>query len=264
MQYPGRVIKKGESDPAVMQVLKRKLNEALGLADDPAARLDVVNPVFDTATLRAVKLFQARNVDTYGRTLKQDGQIGSLTWAALFGPDTVVRSSDAGSPFLRAVLQIAAGELAKGVREQPKNSNRGAEVEAYLASTGLGPGHAWCCAFTYWCFEQAARQENRGNPTVRTAGCLHHWNKASAAGAWRIPKTEAIANPGLIVPGMVFIMDHGGGKGHTGFVESVAGGLFTTIEGNTDASRTREGGGVYRLERKVTEINKGFIDYSHN
>jgi hypothetical protein len=50
--------------------------------------------------------------------------------------------------------------------------------------------------------------------------------------------------------------------GHTGLVEKVSGGLLTTIEGNTDASRTREGGGVYRLTRKIGEINKGFIDYS--
>ena len=38
-------------------------------------------------------------------------------------------------------------------------------------------------------------------------------------------------------------------------------GLMTTLEGNTDASRTREGCGVYRLSRKLKEINKGFIDY---
>lgn len=61
---------------------------------------------------------------------------------------------------------------------------------------------------------------------------------------------------------MVFIMDYGKGMGYTGFVERAAGGLLRTIEGNTDTSRTREGGGVYRLVRKVAEINKGFIDYS--
>ena len=63
-------------------------------------------------------------------------------------------------------------------------------------------------------------------------------------------------------PGMIFVMDHGGGKGHTGLVVSIAGGLLNTIEGNTDASKTREGGGVYRLTRKVGEINKGYIDYT--
>jgi hypothetical protein len=56
-------------------------------------------------------------------------------------------------------------------------------------------------------------------------------------------------------------MDHGGGFGHTGFVERVDGGMMTTLEGNTDASKTREGGGVYRLTRKIADVNKGFIDY---
>jgi hypothetical protein len=38
--------------------------------------------------------------------------------------------------------------------------------------------------------------------------------------------------------------------------------MVTTVEGNTDASGTREGGGVYRLRRKLNSINKGFIDYA--
>ena len=41
----------------------------------------------------------------------------------------------------------------------------------------------------------------------------------------------------------------------------VDGGLLHTVEGNTDASKTREGGGVYRLTRKLGDISKGFIDY---
>jgi hypothetical protein len=70
-----------------------------------------------------------------------------------------------------------------------------------------------------------------------------------------------VADPARVRPGQVFIMDFGGGLGHTGFVESVLGGHVRTIEGNTDASQTREGGGVYRLTRKLVDINKGFIDY---
>jgi hypothetical protein len=97
---------------------------------------------------------------------------------------------------------------------------------------------------------------------VKTAGCLDHWNRAAANGATRITTQKAAADPSLIKPGMIFIMDHGGGKGHTGLIEKVSGGILTTIEGNTDASKTREGGGVYRLSRKIVEVNKGFIDYS--
>ena len=102
----------------------------------------------------------------------------------------------------------------------------------------------------------------RSNPMVKTAGCLDHWRRAPSRKAQRILKQRAVGNPDLVRPGMIFIIDHGGGFGHTGLVEKVAGGLLTTIEGNTDASRTREGGGVYRLTRKIVDINKGFIDYS--
>jgi hypothetical protein len=45
-------------------------------------------------------------------------------------------------------------------------------------------------------------------------------------------------------------------------VEQVNGGMLTTLEGNTDAGKTREGGGVYRLTRKIADVNKGFVDYS--
>ena len=77
---------------------------------------------------------------------------------------------------------------------------------------------------------------------VKTAGCLDHWHHASAKGAQCITAPQAVHNPAEVRPGMIFIMDHGGGLGHTGLVEKVNGGLLTTIEGNTDASGGREGG----------------------
>jgi hypothetical protein len=114
----------------------------------------------------------------------------------------------------------------------------------------------------YWCFDEAARALRRANPLVKTAGCLDYWHRAPEQGAKRILAAPAVEDPDMVKPGMIFIMDHGGGLGHTGLVEKVAGGLLTTIEGNTGASRTREGGGVYRLTRKIAEINTGFIDYA--
>ncbi len=261
MQYPGRIIKAGETDVRIVRALKVALNRALAVQRLTDLKLDVENPHFGPTTTRAVKLFQARHVDPDGRPLKIDGEVASITWAALFGDDTVPEAQRAKDPFLASVLKIAAAEEAKGVRESPRNSNRGPEVDAYLKRVGLGGGFAWCCAFTYWCFDEAAKAAGRPNPMVRTAGCLAHWNGAERAGARRIPAAQAVANPDLVSPGMVFIMDFGSGTGHTGFVEAVSGGFITTIEGNTDASKTREGGGVYRLTRKIAEVNKGFIDY---
>lgn len=262
MQFPARVIKVGEADASIVQALKKQLNIDLGLNADPKLKLDESNPSYGPGMRQAVKLFQARHVDPQGRPLKQDGEVGAITWSVLFGTAAVLSVAQAVDPLLAQVIKVAQGEEAKQVREQPVNSNSGPQVDVYLAGVGLKPGFSWCCAFTYYCFQQAASQMNCPNPMVKTAGCLKHWQDAPSNGGRRIAASDALANPGLLKPGMLFIMDHGGGLGHTGLIESVAGGLLTTIEGNTDGSRTREGGGVYRLVRKVSEINKGYIDYA--
>jgi hypothetical protein len=260
MQYPGRVIKMGETDARVVKALKVALNRALVLKGAQALQLDPDNPRFGPQMKAAVQLFQARSVDRFGAPLKPDGEVGAISWAALFSVDEVPSAVDANSSLLTKALEIAASQL--GVVEVPRNSNRGPEVEAYLKRVGLGGGYAWCCAFTYWCADEAAKALGRANPVVKTAGCLDHWARSKAAGASRVTKAHAVADPSLVQPGMMFIMDFGGGKGHTGYVTEVLGGQIHTIEGNTDASLTREGGGVYRLTRKLVDINKGFIDYS--
>lgn len=261
MKYPGRVIKSGEADARVVKALKTALNQALALRGSEAIVLDADNPLFGPRMKQAVKLFQARNVDNQLQPLKVDGEVGSLTWEALFGTQRVPQVAPKASGLAAQVLSEAGAAADAGVREVPRNSNRGPQVDEYLRRAGVKPGLAWCCAFTYWCFDEAAQQAGIDNPMFRTAGCLAHWNNAERHGGTRLLARDAVANPGLVKPGMVFIMDFGGGLGHTGFVERVEGGYIHTIEGNTDASQTREGGGVYRLQRKVGSINKGFISY---
>jgi CHAP domain len=262
MEYPGRIIKVGERDATIVRTLKPQLNEALGADADPALRLDPGNGTFGPKMKRSVQLFQARNVDGTGLPLKQDGEVGSLTWGALFGSDTVPTRTESASPLLTVALRIAAEQESRHVREIPRNSNRGPEVDAFLKCAGCPPGNSWCCAFVYWCINEAAKELGRRNPMVKTAGCVDHWQRAVAKGANRFTTARALADHALIRPGLIFVMDHGGGFGHTGFVERVDGGMMTTLEGNTDASKTREGGGVYRLTRKIADVNKGFIDYS--
>lgn len=262
MRYPGRVIKMGESDARIVKALKTALNKALVLRGNAALVLDPDNPRFGPTMKQAVQLFQARHLDDQGQPLKTDGEVGSLTWAALFGTADVPQHAQANDPFLGAVLAVAGAQADAAVREHPRNSNRGPEVDAYLRRAGVRPGLAWCCAFTYWCFDEAAQQAGRANPMFKTAGCLAHWQNAPRQGARRLLARDAVADPSAVQPGVVFIMDFGGGLGHTGFVERIDGGYIHTIEGNTDASQGREGGGVYRLQRKLASINKGFIDYA--
>lgn len=159
----------------------------------------------------------------------------------------------------QAALRIAITQI--GVREVGRNS--GPQVNQYLDAVNLPPGYAWCAAFVYWCYAQAARAIPLKNPLVQTAGVLNHWNKAKAHGARLISQAAALADPSLIKPGMIFVMEFGHGTGHTGIVESVdrAKLTITSIEGNTDTVGSREGVEVARKTRRISAI-KGFIDYS--
>ena len=262
MNYPGRTIKAGEQNGDIVKSIKRQLNALLALGVHSPSWLNPEDPVFGIEMRQTVKLFQSRHVDHTGVPLQPDGIVGPLTWAALFGPDSVYRANATTGALLMEVMAIASGEMEKGVRERPKNSNRGPEVDEYLRRAGVQPPDMWCCAFVYWCFDEAANKLGRDNPMVKTAGCLDHWRRSAGRGANRVSASDAISNPALIKPGAIFIMDYSGGKGHTGIVTEIHGGVLTTIEGNTDGSLTRDGGGVYRLKRKMSNVNKGYIDYA--
>lgn len=143
-----------------------------------------------------------------------------------------------------AAVTTAISQL--GVREIPKGSNAGPEVEIYLKSIGLGKGYAWCMAFVYWVVSQAALKTAIKNPLLKTGGVLAQYRACLSL----VVKTPQ--------PGDVFIMDFGRGTGHTGFVEKVVGTKIYTIEGNTNDNGSREGDAVCRRKREISSI-KAFI-----
>ena len=158
---------------------------------------------------------------------------------------------------MATALQVAQSQV--GVQEQPKGSNSGPEVNAYLKSVNLGPGYAWCQAFVHWCYEQAA---GIGCPVVKTGGVLLCWNNTSTAK--KVMVVEAKQRPELIEPGMQFVMQFAHGTGHTGIVEKVdaAARLIHTIEGNTNDDGSREGYEVARRVRAIDHPNMlGYIRY---
>jgi hypothetical protein len=258
LAYPGHVIKRDEKNKDIVKAVQHRLNETgCGPVDEDGG--------FGKHTEDAVKLFQTRFADQDGQPLKVDGEIGSITWTMLFGARTVpVVVKPQAKTLLAKALEVAISQI--GVREKPLGSNRGPEVDAYLKASGVNPaaGHfAWCAAFIYWCYEQAAQSLGRANPVIQTAGVLAHWSKAGQKGINRITHNAAVNDPSLIKPGHIFIIQHGSTTGHTGMVERVSGGKLVTIEGNTNDGGSREGIGVFRREaRKIADINKGFIDYS--
>ncbi|GAC1651520.1 MAG: hypothetical protein NVS9B15_11780 [Acidobacteriaceae bacterium] len=253
--FPGTTLKTGSADSASVLAVQRRLNvlKCGPLTEDGN---------FGPETLVAVRLFQSRNSAPDGSTLTIDGTVGPSTWAALFGtqPAQIV----APNSLLAAAVAKAVSQL--GVVEQPLNSNRGPQVDQYLRRVGLDPTgehYSWCVAFVYWCFDEAAASLQRPNPLPRTAGVLDEWNRAAhITTATRIDAGHAQNQPGVVLPGAMFIMDHGGGLGHTGIVESIAAGTLTTIEGNTNPGGSREGYGVFRRSRAFDEVNTGYILYS--
>lgn len=129
-------------------------------------------------------------------------------------------------------LDIARGEWIAGVRggAPPFAKYRGTRVDEYQRAVGLPvppnptvPGFFWCAAAVYWTLARASEALSIPNPCPKTAGALRLWQFAPHA------CQTASAHAGC-----VFVLDRGGGRGHVGFVQSVAnGGVLTTIEPDT-------------------------------
>ena len=171
-------------------------------------------------------------------------------------------------------LQIARGQV--GVREVPPDSNRGPDVERYLASVGRGPGDSWCAAFCYWCILQAWRNRHEGwtpeegsppAPFPRTAWTHEVLLWGSGVPGRLITPTE-IAEGKTLPAGAAFLMwgsvNWGTGQGvrHIGFVDNydALSQEVHSIEGNTNTAGSREGGGVYRLTRPLESVYR-FVAY---
>ncbi len=259
--FPGRLIVVDESDAALVNAIQDALmRRGYGPLN---------SGVFDQLMKSVVMTFQAQNVDADGHALIVDGKVGLYTWGALF-PVQIVTPQSAPSALMLQALALSSGQV--GQMEVPLGSNRGPMVDEFLRAANIDPtqgtpaSRPWCIAFVYWCFREAGKSLNAPNPLPRTAGCLEHWNMAkNIPGAVRIPARTAYADPSLIKPGLIFILDFGGGHGHTGVVEKLQlGGRLSTIEGNTNGTGSSDGVGVFRLDRRKLNAAtlKGFVDYT--
>ena len=146
-----------------------------------------------------------------------------------------------------SVLDIARGEI--GVSEQGGN-NRGQRVEEYQRAANGRAGEAWCASFVSWCFVKACEAMGQPNPMTPSRGALRVWHQAPPATKSKTPTI-----------GSIFVIDHGKGKGHVGFVESVTRTHIVTVEGNTNDGGSREGDKVLRRSRRLSEVNVGYVDY---
>jgi hypothetical protein len=148
------------------------------------------------------------------------------------------------------------------VGEKEKTSNSSPFIDQCLAYVNCKPGLAWCAAAVSWIV----------NASSMRVPCTPKFKKS--AGAMRLLER----NPELIVSSdearellkaghvLVFVMDHGGGLGHTGFACGLLDGdKICTREGNTGPGanvpkKDRNGDGFYeRTDRDFTDINGGWI-----
>lgn len=246
LPYPNRIIQQGEPDKVLVTAIQNRLNE---LGCGPLQAIGIFGP----KTTQAVRLLQARSIDQKGNPLKIDGKIGAITWQVLFGVSNqaVVQISNLATQ----ALTVANSQV--GVMENPIGSNSGPEVRKYQIAAGADDHTFWCMSFVYWCFQEAANSLSIPNPLVRTASVLDQWNRFAGK---KITTDQAVNNPSLVTPGSIFILSTGGTNGHTGIVESCAGGYITTIEGNSNDGGSRNGIGVFkRTNRKLSSVNRGFI-----
>jgi len=155
----------------------------------------------------------------------------------------VERSGDT-SDLARRIVELAAAEV--GVREVPRNSNRGPRVEEYQRATWLdGTGWPWCAAFVCWLVRELEKDFDLPFARPRTAGAWDFERWARDEGV-KLFKPRARIRAGDIV---VFTFSHIGLA-----ADDEAHGKVATIEGNTDSSGSREGGGVYRKTRATSLV----------
>jgi len=211
-----------------------------------------VDGIYGKITKTIVKAYQSTHFDASGKPLKVDGLVGPLTYGSFYY--NLNKKNPITPPLLIEVLKIARQEV--GVKEEPVGSNYGPRVNEYLKCVGLGPGYSWCMAFVYFVFDKASAKLNRVNPLVKTAACMHQWDKSNGK---KITSAEAIANPKLIEPGSIFIIRKKGGRGHTGIVTAVQKDYICTIEGNANAFHSSDGDGVVEQIRPINSITAGFI-----
>ena len=135
------------------------------------------------------------------------------------------------------ILDIARREI--GTKESPAGSNKVKYNTAYYGREVSGGNYAWCCAFVWWCFQEAGAS-GLFYGGGRTAYCptLKTYHKGQAVtGDYR--------------PGDVIFFNFKGAKNaaHVGICESWDGKYITTIDGNTGLGDQANGGAVLRQKR---------------
>jgi hypothetical protein len=135
--------------------------------------------------------------------------------------------------------------------EEVDGTNCGVRVDQYKSATNLPPHESWpwCAAFVCWLVREAVRTDGPytfARPTTAGAWDLENWSKKQDN------STHTLRNPGNdIKAGDIVIFKFS----HVGLcVRGAEAGRIRTVEGNTDAAGSREGGGVFQKSRSLDSV----------
>jgi hypothetical protein len=121
---------------------------------------------------------------------------------------------------------IAKARAELGTRETPPGSNNVKYNTAYYGKAVSGAAYAWCCAFVWWCFQQAGLSALFFDGK-KTNYCpdVHNWAR----------KNRLIVSKNDGQPGDIILFDwspRNGLANHIGIIEKRASAGYQTIEGN--------------------------------
>ena len=141
------------------------------------------------------------------------------------------------------VVTLAFSQL--GITEWPYDSNNVKYNTAYYGKEVNGSYYSWCCAFTWWLFDQ-----NNANSLFfggnRTASCTELMNYAKDNGLW-------VSGAQRLRPGdlLLYNFDRYADADHIGvFIGYDENGDLLAIEGNTSIGNDDNGGAVMIRIRK--------------
>ena len=155
-----------------------------------------------------------------------------------------------------AIAKIALKEV--GV-EEVDGTNCGPRVNQYKAATNLPPDESWpwCAAFVDWVVRETMAatgvKETDTFKRPRTAGAwdLENWSlKQDSTTQTKGGRTGRLIGEDIQAGDIVIFK-----FSHVGIAcGPVEADMVPTVEGNTDASGSREGGGVFRKVRKLSQV----------
>lgn len=149
----------------------------------------------------------------------------------------------------QTIIQVAKSFV--GQKETAGNSGFvNADFLTKMLKVGWQKGFAWCAFFAELVWTESYKTVDPSKlddiAGIFSGSAVETFSRFKKAG-WKTSANQP-------EPGDIVIWRHGDGwQGHAGIVTAVAGNVFQTVEGNTNADGGREGDTVAQKTRKVGE-----------